>query len=40
MTAFRGFFGTYEAEITLDAITVTKEFTLNKNADSSIEITL
>ena len=39
-TAFRGFFGTYKAEITLDGITVTKEFTLDKNADSSIEIIL
>jgi len=38
--SFRGFFGTYEAEITLDGVTVTKEFTLDKNADSSIEITL
>ena len=38
--AFRGFFGTYEAEITLDGVTVTKEFALDKNADASIEITL
>ena len=40
MTAFRGFFGTYEDEITVDGVTVIKEFKLNKNAASTIEITL
>ena len=40
MTSFRGFFGTYEAEITVDGVTVTKEFKLDKNAASTIKITL
>jgi len=40
MTAFRGFFGTYEAEITVDGVTVIKEFKLDKNAAPTIEIKL
>ena len=40
MTAFRGFFGTYEAEITVDGVTVIKEFKRDKNAAPTIEIKL
>jgi hypothetical protein len=39
-TSFRGFFGKYQADITIGDVTVTKEFNLDKNALSSIDITL
>ncbi len=38
--SFRGFFGKYNLEITVDGKTVTRELNLSKNADNNFEITL